>query len=188
MPVEWNQTGIDTGTANELTPRNVLLVTLAPPHPPVDGHRIHLWNLVRALCAEGWATTLVSLTETPEAGVPEALRYLCHEVEFVGWRPSTYASRDYRRRIAGIFSPQPFQARQTSVPAMSAAIRRHLENRQFAAVVCDGKYALSTLPGSLRVPVIVDTDIFSDADDVGALATAFALQLKGEANVIAARS
>jgi hypothetical protein len=35
------------------------------------------------------------------------------------------------------------------------------------------------------VPLIVDTDIFSDADDVGALATAFGLQLKGEANVIA---
>jgi hypothetical protein len=35
------------------------------------------------------------------------------------------------------------------------------------------------------VPLIVDTDIFSDADDVGALATAFALQLKGEAKVVA---
>jgi inosine-uridine nucleoside N-ribohydrolase len=34
-------------------------------------------------------------------------------------------------------------------------------------------------------PVIVDTDIFSDADDVGALAIAFGLQLRGEANVIA---
>jgi inosine-uridine nucleoside N-ribohydrolase len=35
------------------------------------------------------------------------------------------------------------------------------------------------------VPLIVDTDIFSSVDDVGALATAFALQLKGEAKVIA---
>jgi hypothetical protein len=35
------------------------------------------------------------------------------------------------------------------------------------------------------VPLIVDTDIFSDADDVGALATAFGLQIKGEASVIA---
>jgi hypothetical protein len=35
------------------------------------------------------------------------------------------------------------------------------------------------------VPVILDTDIFSDADDVGALATAFGLQIRGEANVIA---
>jgi purine nucleosidase len=34
-------------------------------------------------------------------------------------------------------------------------------------------------------PMIVDTDIFSDADDVGALATAFGLQIRGEANVIA---
>jgi len=157
MPAGRNQPVIDTGTASELAPRNVLLVTLAPPRPPVDGHRIHLWNLVRALCAEGWATTLVSLTETPEAGVPEALRYLCHEVEFVGWRPSTYASRDYGRRIARIFSPRPFQARQTSLPALSAAIRRHAENRQFAAVICDEVYALPNLPEELRVPVIVDT-------------------------------
>jgi hypothetical protein len=35
------------------------------------------------------------------------------------------------------------------------------------------------------IPVIVDTDIFSDADDVGALATAFGLQRRGEARVLA---
>jgi hypothetical protein len=35
------------------------------------------------------------------------------------------------------------------------------------------------------VPLIVDTDIWSDADDVGALATAFGLQVRGEAKVIA---
>ncbi len=156
MPTE-SQAAIETAPGGELAPRNVLLVTLAPPYPPIDGHRIHLWNLVRALCAEGWATTLVSLTETPEAGVPEALRYLCHEVEFVGWRPSTYASRDYARRIAGIFSAQPFHARQARIPAFGAAVGRHLENRQFAAVICDEMYALPNLPANPRVPVIVDT-------------------------------
>jgi phosphodiesterase/alkaline phosphatase D-like protein len=41
-----------------------------------------------------------------------------------------------------------------------------------------------TSPGG-PVPLTIDTDIFSDADDVGALATAFGLQIKGEANVIA---
>ena len=35
------------------------------------------------------------------------------------------------------------------------------------------------------VPIIVDTDIYSDADDVGALAIAFGLQIKGEATVVA---
>ncbi|MGN6693063.1 MAG: nucleoside hydrolase [Aquihabitans sp.] len=34
-------------------------------------------------------------------------------------------------------------------------------------------------------PLIIDTDLFSDADDVGALATAFGLQVRGEAKVIA---
>jgi hypothetical protein len=43
----------------------------------------------------------------------------------------------------------------------------------------------TTLDATGPVPLIVDTDIFSDADDVGALATAFGLQIRGEANVIA---
>src|SRR4051812_19148843 len=34
------------------------------------------------------------------------------------------------------------------------------------------------------VPLIVDTDIFSDADDVGALAVAHGLQVRGEAELI----
>jgi hypothetical protein len=47
----------------------------------------------------------------------------------------------------------------------------------FRTAVADG--------GGGAIPLIVDTDIFSDADDVGALATAFGLQLRGEARVIA---
>src|SRR4051794_1038809 len=43
----------------------------------------------------------------------------------------------------------------------------------------------TTASAGIAVPVIVDTDMFSDADDVGALATAFGLQLRGEARVIA---
>ena len=39
-------------------------------------------------------------------------------------------------------------------------------------------------PSGGRTPLIVDTDMFSSADDVGALAVAFGLQLRGEADVI----
>jgi purine nucleosidase len=47
--------------------------------------------------------------------------------------------------------------------------------------------SIAALPhvAEAALPVIVDTDIYSNADDVGALASAFALQLRGEANVIA---
>src|SRR3954470_3118028 len=48
-----------------------------------------------------------------------------------------------------------------------------------------GDFTFTTASAGATVPVIVDTDMFSDADDVGALATAFGLQLRGEARVIA---
>ena len=53
------------------------------------------------------------------------------------------------------------------------------------AVSANSTFRTAPVGADTRVPVIVDTDIFSDADDVGALATAFALQGLGEANVIA---
>lgn len=45
--------------------------------------------------------------------------------------------------------------------------------------------ATPSAPTTGGIPLIIDTDIYSDAGDAGALATAFGLQLKGEANVIA---
>ncbi len=44
---------------------------------------------------------------------------------------------------------------------------------------------LSVADASTPTPLIIDTDIWSNADDVGALATAFALQMNGEDQVIA---
>ena len=44
---------------------------------------------------------------------------------------------------------------------------------------------LSVADASTPTPLIIDTDIFSNADDVGALSTAFALQTMGEDQVIA---
>lgn len=137
--------------------RNVLLITLVPPYPATDGHKIHLWTLVRALCAEGWSITLVSLTDNADPEIPEALRYLCRTVEFIHWKPNTYALRDYRQRLAALFSPEPFQARQTSQPELAAAVLRHLQREEFAAVICDEIYTLPSLPPGLAVPVIVDT-------------------------------
>lgn len=75
--------------------------------------------------------------------------------------------------------------------------RRALSARLVGLVVCVAAMAAAsaTAPiGSARaqgplapvpVPLIIDTDMFSSADDVGALATAFGLQLRGEAKVIA---
>ena len=44
---------------------------------------------------------------------------------------------------------------------------------------------LTALRAARPVPIIIDTDIYSSVDDVGALGTAFALQIRHEAHVIA---
>jgi inosine-uridine nucleoside N-ribohydrolase len=54
-----------------------------------------------------------------------------------------------------------------------------------ATAVLFGAPASAASAAGAPVPITIDTDIFSSVDDVGALATAFGLQVKGEAKVIA---
>src|SRR4051812_23762873 len=62
---------------------------------------------------------------------------------------------------------------------------RRSRSRLLCLVVALFALAAPAARAATPVPLIVDTDMFSDADDVGALATAFGLQLRGEADVIA---
>src|SRR3954447_24788091 len=62
---------------------------------------------------------------------------------------------------------------------------RPSRSRLLCLVVALFALAAPAARAATPVPLIVDTDMFSDADDAGALATAFGLQLRGEAQVIA---
>src|SRR5579862_2083085 len=96
-----------------------------------------------------------------------------------------------------IFVPHPGRgARGRPVPVTSPTGGSRSPSRWFVAVSACALCVVSLLAGmsllepaaadaSSPTPLIVDTDIFSDADDVGALATAFALQTMGEDQVIA---
>src|SRR3954452_13886541 len=69
----------------------------------------------------------------------------------------------------------------------TARTRRRLAQVAVAALaVFAGATSIETASAATGpVPVIVDTDIYGSVDDVGALATAFGAQVKGEAQVIA---
>jgi hypothetical protein len=54
-----------------------------------------------------------------------------------------------------------------------------------ATVLTPVGLTLSPASAATPTPIIVDTDMYSDADDAGALASAFALQQTGEAKVVA---
>ena len=96
-----------------------------------------------------------------------------------------------------IFEPHPGRRERGRLePVTSATKRGRSPSRWLVAVSACVLCAVSLLAGfslaepavadaSSPTPLIIDTDIFSDADDVGALATAFALQIQGEDQVIA---
>ncbi|MDQ6726062.1 MAG: fibronectin type III domain-containing protein, partial [Actinomycetota bacterium] len=81
----------------------------------------------------------------------------------------------------------PVTAHSVGLTGLAAGTRYHyrVKRRSGAGVLATGADASFQTPPAGAVPLIVDTDIFSSGDDVGALAEAFGLQLKGEANVIA---
>jgi hypothetical protein len=84
-------------------------------------------------------------------------------------------------------------AHSQTLSGLAAATTYHFRVRSSSAAgqeAVSGDFTFTTSADSAGgasgpVPVIVDTDMFSDADDAGALATLFGLQVKGEARVIA---
>ena len=86
-------------------------------------------------------------------------------------------------------NPSLVVSHTASLSGLSAGTTYHYRARSRDAagnLAVSADYTFTTFASaSGPVPIIVDTDIFSDADDVGALATAFGLQIRGEATVIA---
>ncbi len=82
----------------------------------------------------------------------------------------------HAQRISGLATNTTYHFRVTSRNA--SGMPTTSDDRTFTT-------ASAGSPATGPVPVVIDTDIFTDADDVGALATAFGLQLKGEAKVLA---
>ncbi|WP_051942799.1 fibronectin type III domain-containing protein [Streptacidiphilus rugosus] len=76
-----------------------------------------------------------------------------------------------------------------TITGLTAATAYHFRVRSTAngqtTVSADNTGTTATPSPPATPSLIVDTDMFSDADDAGALAVAFGLQLKGEAKVIA---
>jgi inosine-uridine nucleoside N-ribohydrolase len=77
-------------------------------------------------------------------------------------------------------------SQQLSGLAANTVYHYRVKSRNAAGqLTTSGDFTFQTAVPGAAVPLIVDTDIFSDADDVGALATAFGLQIRGEARVVA---
>ena len=137
----------------------VLFAALTLPFPPTNGHRLRTWSLLRALAADGYSVTLVSLAEPDELnGDIRQLGEVCTAVELVQAPRRSSSLKELLARLCAIPSPVPYAAWRLYSQKFRAAAERHLAQEQFDFVLCDGIYNVQNLPQDSPVPVLLNKD------------------------------
>ena len=138
----------------------VLFAGLALPFPPMNGHRLRTWAMVRALADDGHRVTLVSFAERDEMLADlRPLHELCTAVDLVSTpvaaaRP---ALEPLRRGLA-LASPRPFGVWKLRSTELTRSLEGRLARESFDLVICDGIYNMQNLPVNLSVPVVLNKD------------------------------
>lgn len=137
----------------------ILFAALALPYPPMNGHRLRTWAMVRALADEGHDVTVVSFAEPGEFESSLApLRKICAGVELVPVPERDANRREAVDRLTALLGPMPYAARRLRSQAFTDAIGRHLSRGKFDILLCDGIYNMQNLPLCPGVPVVLNKD------------------------------
>lgn len=137
----------------------ILFAGLALPYPPMNGHRLRTWAMLRALAEYGHEVTCVVLAEPHELSGPESpLREACREVELVPIPQHRSAAAEALARLRALASPWPFPVHRLRTPALTRAIERRLASGQIDLLICDGIYNVQNLPPRVAVPVVLNKD------------------------------
>jgi glycosyltransferase involved in cell wall biosynthesis len=139
---------------------NVLFAALALPYPPMNGHRLRTWAMVRALAEDGHQVSVVSFAEPDEMQADlRPLREICRDVDLVpAPTASGGGSLEALRRLGGLAMPMPYGAWKFQSRGFTARLQHHLRQRRFDAVICDGVYNMQNMPPGLVVPVLLNKD------------------------------
>lgn len=139
---------------------SVLFAGLALPYPPMNGHRLRTWAMLRALAEDGHRVTLVSFAERDEmpAGL-RSLREVCAAVDLVP-TPLVAERRaiEALRRGLALASTRPFGVWKFRSPELRESLERRLAQQSFDLVICDGIYNMQNLPARLSVPLLLNKD------------------------------
>lgn len=143
--------------------RRILFVSLTPPFPPTNGHRMRNLVLLRALADEGHRVSLVSFADPDEAETAvQRLEEVCHDVTLVAPGPNGHG-RDgqYWPRLCALRSPLPYGVWRFTSRALAGVVGARLARGDVDAVICDGIYLVRNLPRQARVPVILSEQAIS---------------------------
>ncbi len=141
----------------------ILFVTLAPPFPPTNGHRMRNYVMLRALAEAGHWISLVSFEEGGAAcASAQRLGELCGETAFVPLDGGLGGREEqYWARLCALRSPHPYGVRRFASHALSRMLAAKLATGGFDAIICDGIYLVQNLPRSTAVPVLLSEQAIS---------------------------
>ncbi|MGH9773150.1 MAG: glycosyltransferase family 4 protein [Candidatus Acidiferrales bacterium] len=138
----------------------VLFLGLSPPYPPLNGHRLRTWAMVRALAANGHQITVLSFADPEEeAGADSPLARLCEHVELIAAPRSSGGSiSGHLARVRSLVSPLPHGAWRFRGPVFERRVKEFLHRSRFDVVLCDGVYNMVNVPEPLSLPLILNKD------------------------------
>jgi hypothetical protein len=125
----------------------LLFVSLTPPFPPTNGHRMRNLLLLRALAGEGHRVSLVSFADRDEtASAEERLAEICHDVTLVAPRGDGRARYgQYWTRLCALKSPRPYGVWRFASRALADIVSARLARGDLDAVICDGIYLVQNI-------------------------------------------
>src|SRR3984893_12488774 len=144
-------------------PMRILFVSLAPPFPPTNGHRMRNLVLLRALAGEGHRVSLVSFADSGETGsAKQRLGEICQDVTLVAARADG-CGRDeqYWTRLCALKSPRPYGVWRFASRALANMVSSRLARGDLDAVICDGIYLVQNIARPADVPVILSEQAIS---------------------------
>lgn len=149
--------------AGAIAPMRILFVSLTPPFPPTNGHRMRNLVLLRALADEGHRVSLVAFADPGEAAsTTPRLEAVCHDVTLVRrGRDGRGCDGQYWPRLCALKSPFPYGVWRFASRALAGVVSARLARGDVDAIICDGIYLVRNLPRQARVPVILSEQAIS---------------------------
>lgn len=136
----------------------ILMLAMAIPFPPTNGHKMRAWSILRGVKAEGHQVSLFCFATRDELRQDlQPLTALCDCVEAVAVDSrSLSAPGSLRRRALALSNGMPYAVSRFQSNEMLANVVAHLELHEVDAVLAETSYSLVNLPRELPVPLVID--------------------------------
>src|ERR1700682_6399260 len=143
--------------AGAAAPMRILFVSLAPPFPPTNGHRMRNLVLLRARAGEALLVPVVSSADPGKTGsAKQRLGEICQDVTLVAARADGRGGDgQYWTRLWGLKSPPPYGVWRAASRALADMVSSRLARGDLDAVICDGIYLVQNIARPADVPVIL---------------------------------